>query len=216
MIPPPHLEILVATRNPGKISEIQAALCRLRVKLRYLDEFPNIVAVNEVGQNYEQNAVLKAMSYSDQTGVCALADDSGLEVDVLGGMPGVFTSRFAGADASDAERINKLLAALSEYPPKDRSARFICSMALAVCENDEETLITSGTRLLKITEGRCEGLIANTSRGTNGFGFDPVFIPDSYDKTFAELPDEVKAKISHRALAFHAMQAFLSRRLDQT
>ncbi len=216
MIPPPHLEILVATRNPGKISEIQEALRPLRVKLRYLDEFPNIVAVNEVGQNYEQNAVLKAMSYSDQTGVCALADDSGLEVDVLGGMPGGFTSRFAGADASDAERINKLLAALSEYPPKDRSARFICSMALAGCENDEETLITSSTRLLKVTEGRCEGVIGNASRGTNGFGFDPVFIPDSYDETFAELPDEVKARISHRALAFHAMQAFLSRRLAQT
>jgi XTP/dITP diphosphohydrolase len=213
MILRPRLEILVATGNPGKIREIQGALRSLPVKLRYLNEFPNVAAVEEVGQTYEQNAVLKAMVYSYLTGVCALADDSGLEVDALDGMPGVLTARFAGAHASDAERINKLLDALSESPTNERSAHFVCSMALAGYENDEETLITTSSRLLKITEGRCEGVIANSSRGTNGFGFDPVFIPDSYNETFAELPDEVKGKISHRAVALHAMQVFLHRRL---
>ncbi|SRR6266508_5366773 len=216
MILRPRPEILVATHNPGKICEIQGALRHLPVTLRYLDDFPNVAAVDEVGQTYEQNAVLKARSYSTQTGVYALADDSGLEVDALAGMPGVFTARFGGTHASDAERIKKLLAALSEYPPKERSARFACSMALAGYENDEETLITTRPRLLKVTEGKCEGVIANASRGTNGFGFDPVFMPYPFDKTFAELPDEVKARISHRAIALHAMQVFLDRWLAQT
>ncbi len=211
-----RLEILVATRNPGKTREIQEALRSLPFNLCYLDEFPNVAAVDEVGQTYEQNAVLKAISYANQTGMYTLADDSGLEVDALGGMPGVFTARFAGAHASDTERVNKLLAALSGYNTKERSARFVCSMALAGYESDEETLITTSASLLKITEGRCEGVIANASRGTNGFGLDPVFIPDSYDETFAELADQVKARISHRAVALHAMQVFLERRLAQT
>jgi len=212
MILRPTLEILVATRNPGKIREIQEPLLSLPIKLRYLDEFPSVGAVDEVGQTYQQNAVLKAMSYSNQTGVCALADDSGLEVDALGGMPGVFSARFAGVHASDAERVNNLLGALSEYPTKERSARFVGSMVLAGYENDEET-ITTRARVLKITEGRCEGVIANASRGINGFGFDPVFMPCSYEETFAEMSDELKARISHRALALQAMRAFLERRL---
>jgi XTP/dITP diphosphohydrolase len=213
MILRPRLEILVATRNIGKICEIQEALRSLPVNLRYLDEFPNVATVDEIGQTYEENAVLKAMNYSNQIGIYALADDSGLEVDALGGMPGVLTARFAGARASDAERINMLLAALSEYPAKKRSARFVCSMALAGYENDHETPITISARLLKVSEGRCEGVIADTSRGSNGFGFYPVFMTQTYDETFAELSDEVKSRISHRALAIRPMRAFLERRL---
>lgn len=211
----PRLEILVASRNPGKIREIQEALRLSPVKLRYLEEFPNVSPVDEVGRTYEENAVLKAWSYSRQTGVCALADDSGLEVDALGGIPGVFSARFGGDHASDPERINKLLAALSQHSDKKRTARFVCCMVLVGWQPEQETL-NGYSPLLMVTEGRCEGVIAQVSRGTNGFGFDPVFVPAGYDATFAELPDEVKATISHRAQALHPMRAFLERRLAQT
>ena len=211
-----RLEILVATRNPGKIREIQEALRFSPVKLRYLDEFPNVPPVDEVGRTYEENAVLKAVGYSRATGLCAVADDSGLEVDALGGIPGVFSARFGGDHASDPERINKLLAALSQHSDKKRTARFVCCMALVGWQLKEETVNVGNPRLLKVTDGRCEGVIAHASRGTNGFGFDPVFVPAGYDATFAELPDEVKATISHRALALHAMRVFLDRLLAQT
>lgn len=205
----PELEIVVATRNAGKIREIQAALALLPIKLLSLDAFPNISSIDETGQTYRENAVLKALGYASQTGACALADDSGLEVDALNGEPGVFSARFAGPDASDAERKEKLLAALAGYDAKDRNARFVCSMALAgwsagtrLSENDEP-------RLIKVTEGRCEGTIAAGPTGGHGFGFDPLFVPNGYDTTFGELPDEVKSRISHRALALAQMREFL-------
>lgn len=213
MILSPPLEILVATRNPGKIREIQEALRFLPIRLRYLDEFPDVSPVDEVGRTYEENAVLKAMSYSRATGVWAVADDSGLEVDALGGSPGVFSARFGGDHASDRERINKLLAALSQHSDKKRTARFVCCMALVGWQLTEVTVNVGNPCLLKVTEGRCEGVIAHASRGTNGFGFDPVFIPAGHDATFAELPDEVKASISHRALALAALRAFFDHHL---
>jgi XTP/dITP diphosphohydrolase len=213
MILSPRLEILVATRNPGKTREIQEALRFLPIKLRSLNEFQNVSPVDEVGRNYEENAVIKALAYSRQTGVYSLADDSGLEVDALGGMPGVFSARFGGDHASDPERINKLLVALSHHSDKKRTARFVCCMALVGWQQKQETVNMDDPRLLKVTQGRCEGVIAHASRGTHGFGFDPVFVPAGYNATFAELPDKVKATISHRALALHAMRAFLDRGL---
>src|SRR6266542_194384 len=214
MILSPCPELLLATRNPGKISEIQEGLSFLPIKLRYLNEFPNVSPIDEVGRTYEENAVIKALGYSRQTGVYSLADDSGLEVDALGGMPGVFSARFGG-DPSDPERINKLLAALSQSSEKKRTARVVCCMALVGWQPEQETVNTGDPRLLKVTEGRCEGVIAHASRGTNGFGFDPVFLPAGYDATFAELPNEVQATISHRALALLGMRAFLDRELDR-
>src|SRR5882724_712070 len=216
MILNPPLEILVATRNAGKIREIQEALGSLPVKLRNLDEFPNVSSIEEVGQTYQENAALKALGYSKQTRLCALADDSGLEVEALGGMPGVFSARFGGEKASDAERIEKLLATLSEHPDSKRTARFVCCAALAGWQGEEQPMTQANPRLLKITEARCEGNIANAARGTSGFGFDPVFVPEDYSMTFAELPHEVKATISHRALALKAMRQFLDRWLAQT
>ena len=124
-----NLEILIATRNAGKVREIQETLSSLPIKLRYLEEFANVSTVPEDGLTYEENAVLKALGYSRQTGICALADDSGLEVDALGGMPGVFSARFAGEHASDRKRIEKLLMALAEFEGSKRSARFVCCMA---------------------------------------------------------------------------------------
>ncbi len=205
MIDSAGLEILVATSNRGKVREIQEALSSLPVKLRYLEEFGNIVTVDEVGRTYEENAVLKALGYSRQTGLFALADDSGLEVDALGGMPGVFSARFVGEHASDDQRIEKVLTALESSAQK-RTARFICCMAFAGCEAKESQV---EPHLLTVTEGKCEGIIATAVRGTNGFGFDPVFVPSGYTATFAELPSAVKAQISHRALALAAMRDFL-------
>jgi len=204
-------EILVATRNRGKILEIQKALRGSPIKLRYLDEFPNVPAVEEVGRTYEENAVLKAFGYSTATGVAALADDSGLEVDALGGLPGVLSARYGGTQSSDSERIHKLLAAISQCSDENRTARFICSMALVGWEMNSRDMQVRNLHLLKLTEGRCEGVITKAARGTNGFGFDPVFVPAGHNATFAELPNEVKATISHRAQALAAMRAFFDR-----
>ena len=216
MILNPRREILVATRNSGKIREIREALSSLPVKLRYLDQFPNVSSIEEVGQTYQENAALKALGYSKQTGLCALADDSGLEVDALGGMPGVFSARFGGEEATDAERVEKLLTALSEHSDSKRTARFVCCVALAGWQGDEQPMAQTGPRVLKVTKAICDGNIANAARGTNGFGFDPVFVPENYSMTFAELPHEVKATISHRAFALNAMRRFLDGWLAQT
>jgi XTP/dITP diphosphohydrolase len=202
-------EVLIATRNRGKIREIEDALRLLPLQLRYLSEFPSLTSVAEVGQTYRANAVLKAEEYSKLSGVCALADDSGLEVDVLGGEPGVRSARFAGESASDSDRIAKLLQALSGCPDDKRTARFVCSMAFVGWA--PSAMRTSTPQILETTEGICEGLIGHTARGENGFGFDPIFVPHGYNQTFAELGDEVKASISHRALALRSMRVFLKR-----
>ena len=212
----PKPDILIATRNPGKVREIREALRSSPVKLRHLDEFPNVSAIEEVGQTYEENALLKALGYSKQTGLCALADDSGLEVDALGGMPGVFSARFGGEHLSDRERTEKLLVELSQCVDSASAARFVCSMVLAGWGPGEKLADRTEPRLLSVTEGACKGFIINALRGVNGFGFDPVFMPIGYRETFAELPGEVKGKISHRAQALAAMRVFLDRWLAQT
>ena len=216
MIFSPRLEILVATHNRGKVRELREALGSLPVKLRSLDEFPNVLPVNEVGRTYEENAVIKALGYSKQTGVCSLADDSGLEVDCLGGRPGVLSARYGGDQTSDTERIERLLMELSQQADKNRTARFVCCMALAGWQTGEEPIDNAAPRLLTVTKAICEGVIAPSPRGVNGFGFDPLFVPAGYDATFAELSPEVKSTISHRALAFVTMQMFLDHLLAQT
>jgi XTP/dITP diphosphohydrolase len=204
----PNTEILVATRNRGKILEIQEALALLPVKLRYLSEFDDVSTVEEVGQTYEDNAVLKALGYSRQTGVCALADDSGLEVDSLGGKPGVLSARFGGDGTSDYQRIEKLLTALSAGNQK-RSARFVCCMALAGWRSNDHHARGDEPQIFKVTRAKCEGVMATSVRGENGFGYDPIFVPAGYDLTFGELPSQIKSTISHRALALAAMREFL-------
>ena len=215
MIHTRNLALLVATRNRGKIAEIQEALSQLPIKLRYLDEFEEASTVAEVGQTYQENAVLKALGYSRQTGISALADDSGLEVDALGGMPGVFSARFGGDHASDPQRIEKLLAMLSDGDRK-RTARFVCYLALAGWEPAEGHVEGKESGLLRVTSATCEGIIVKAPRGTNGFGYDPVFVPAGYDSTFAELPSAIKNAISHRALALAAMREFLDHWLTKT
>jgi XTP/dITP diphosphohydrolase len=201
------IEILVATRNRGKILEIQEALVSLPLKLRYLEEFASVSPVDEVGRTYEDNAVLKALGYSKQTGLFALADDSGLEVEALNGRPGVFSARYGGG-ASDDQRIEQLLTELS-FKSQKRSAHFVCCMALAAWKPDDDHAAGDGAQIVKVTEAKCEGVITTSPRGDKGFGYDPIFVPAGYDLTFGELPSQLKGAISHRALALAAMRKFL-------
>ncbi|MCY7345490.1 MAG: RdgB/HAM1 family non-canonical purine NTP pyrophosphatase [Pyrinomonadaceae bacterium] len=182
-------EILIATRNTGKIRELEILLADLPFRLRGLNSFSNIFDPEETGATFTENAVLKAKSYSLQTKLLSIADDSGLQVEALNGAPGVFSARYAGEDASDQDRIKKLLGELNEI--RQRRARFVCVMAVADQEGDVKF----------IEEGVCSGTIALSARGAHGFGYDPIFIPDGFSATFGALPNAVKQQISHRARA---------------
>jgi XTP/dITP diphosphohydrolase len=202
-----HLsELLIATSNQGKIAELQSLLDSLPLGLRSLAEFPDITDVEETGTTFSENAILKARAYAGQTGLWALADDSGLEVDALGGAPGVFSARYGGAGLTDGERIERLLEELSQCAPQERRARFICVIAIAA---------PSG-QIVNISTGKCEGQIAHARRGRGGFGYDSVFVPDGYEQTFGELSPEIKQNISHRALALQAARSFLLERFPAT
>jgi XTP/dITP diphosphohydrolase len=202
----PPTEFLIATRNSGKIHELRSLLNPLPLQLRSLAEFPLTTEVEETGTSFTENAVLKAKAYAEQTGLWALADDSGLEVEALNGAPGIFSSRYAGEEASDAERIEMLLAQLSSSGTTRRQARFVCVIAIADPQG----------RIQNISTGECAGRIAQAPRGENGFGYDPIFMPDGHDLTFGELPAEIKKQISHRALALKAARAFLHSNFEGT
>ena len=208
------MELLIATYNAGKIRELERALRGLPITPRYLADFPDISPVDETGKTYEDNAVLKAVAYCERTGLYALADDSGLEVDALDGRPGVKSARFGGENASDADRTAKLLQELLAFEGSERTARFVCFMSLAAAPSTAAG-DTPAPRILNISKGTCEGTIADAPRGTGGFGYDPVFIPTGYDKTFGELSSEIKAELSHRAKALSAMRLFLTQFLGQ-
>ena len=192
-------ELLIATHNAGKFREFVALLASLPLRLRGLGEFPEVPSVDETGATFAENAALKARAYARQTGLCALADDSGLEVDALGGAPGVYSARYAGPEASDAQRMARLLDELAQTNDRERRARFVCVIALAAPQIEGVNLFT----------GQCEGRIAHAPRGTGGFGYDPIFIPEGYAQTFAELPPEIKGSISHRARALAETLLFL-------
>lgn len=193
------LELLIATKNIGKIRELEKLLADLPFVLRNTAEFPDIIEPEETGITFAENAILKAQYYAQKTGIWALADDSGLEVEALNGHPGVFSARYGGADATNDEKIAKLLNELAQTNDKQRLARFVCSMAIS----DEN----GGIRVL--TEGICNGKITSSPKGINGFGYDPIFIPDSFLQTFGELSDEIKQKISHRSRATEKIIDFL-------
>ena len=208
------LEIVVATNNLGKVREIQELLGNLKVKLRFLSDFPQVKQVEEVGSTYEENAVIKALGYFGQTGLPCLADDSGLECDALGGMPGVRSARFSEDASSAQEKSEKLLQALGQIPVGQRGARFVCCMAL-VASGALDLASESDKHSIHVVRGECEGEIALVARGKNGFGYDPIFIPAGYRATFAELPIEIKNTISHRAKALLEMRAFLNHWIDK-
>jgi len=197
-----HSELLIATNNAGKIRELNRLLAELPLRLRQLSEFSQIIEVEETGKTFAENAQLKARLYSRQTNLWTLADDSGLEVDALGGAPGVFSARYAGQNASDEERNARLLAELGQTDEEHRTARFNCAIAL----------YDPATGAMETFEGTCEGRIAGHPRGLHGFGYDPLFIPSGYAHTFGELSDDVKQQISHRARALAAFRLYLNRR----
>jgi len=193
------MEIVIATKNTGKVKEMADILADLPLNLRSLNDFENVVEPEETGADFIENAVLKAQSYARQTGLWALADDSGLEVAALGNAPGVFSARYAGENATNEERIDKLLGELNKTQNENRAARFVCAMAIA----DERGEIRY------IAEGVCDGGIVDAPRGTNGFGYDPIFVPEGFSETFGELSDDVKREISHRARASAKIIAYL-------
>ncbi len=184
------LQLLIATHNRGKLIEYQALFGDLPFELVTLDDVGIRNDVEETGATLAENARLKALTYARQSGLLTLADDSGLEVDVLGGEPGVRSKRYAGANKTDAERNAFLLDKLRAVPPGQRTARFRCVIAIATPAGN-----------LWETEGTCEGAIAFDSRGTNGFGYDPIFHVAERGMRMAELSTAEKNKISHRARA---------------
>lgn len=192
--------LLIATGNPGKFSEIAWMLSELSVELVSLRDFSNVSEAVENGATFEENARIKALHYAGQTGVMALADDSGLEVDALGGAPGIHSAYYAGTHGDDAANNAKLIRALADVPSVRRTARFRCVVALA--KNGD---------VLATADGSFEGLIVDSPLGQNGFGYDPHFRVPELDLTAAQLPAEQKNRISHRARAIRALIPELAR-----
>jgi XTP/dITP diphosphohydrolase len=191
--------IVVATRNRGKLREIVPLLAELGLELHTIDELAPGAELREDGLTFEDNALAKARQAAHATGIPAIADDSGLEVDALGGAPGVHSARYAGAGASDGENNAKLLAALAALPAASRTGRFRCVAAF----------VDPARGLEIVRDGSCAGQILDVPRGEGGFGYDPLFLVPALGRTMAELSLEEKNRLSHRAAAFHALAAAL-------
>ena len=194
----PINEILLATRNSDKVRELAALLGELGVRIRTLADFPTAPEVEEDGATCEANAIKKAREIASATGVPSVADDTGLEVDALGGRPGAFAARYAGENATYEDNCRKLLKELDGVPPIRRTARFVTVAALAMPGG--HTQVATGT---------LAGIIAKECVGSQGFGYDPVFFVPELGRTLAELTAEEKNRISHRAKAFRAMADIL-------
>ena len=192
------MQIVLATRNQHKKQELVALLGDLPIAIRTLDEFPGAPDVIEDGDTCEANAMKKAVEIARYTGLTAVADDTGLEVDALGGRPGVFAARYAGEQASYNDNCRKLLRELREVPRDKRGARFVTVAAIAIPGGK--------TQLVK---GVLEGSIAEEAAGSHGFGYDPVFVVPEYHQTLAQLSPDVKNRISHRARAFTQAKTLL-------
>jgi XTP/dITP diphosphohydrolase len=192
-------EIVLASSNPGKVREINQLLASLDLHVQPQSKF-GVVDVDETGQTFVENAILKARNAAQHTGLPAIADDSGLEVDALNGAPGIYSARFAGAGAGDQANLDKLLLELEGVPEAQRSARFQCLMVFMHHASDPTPLICQGT---------WEGRILRAARGDNGFGYDPVFYVPTHDCSSAELPAAIKNAISHRGQALRQLLAAL-------
>ena len=192
-------ELLIATHNAGKVRELASLLAGVPMKLKNLAGLDGICEIEETGSTFRENAEIKAAGYAIQSGVWSLADDSGLEVAALGGAPGVYSNRYAGEGASDAAKMRKILDQLAAVPDAARDARFVCAMSIA-----DDT-----GKIVFTAEGSCPGTLANQPRGTNGFGYDPIFVPDGFDRTFGELSGDIKQQISHRARAIKEIIRYL-------
>jgi len=191
------VRLLVATGNPGKLREIQALLTGLPLEVASLADVATVEFPPE-GAEYAQNAIVKARVAAGQLGQWALADDSGLEVDGLDGAPGAFSARYGGERLDDADRAAHLIAQLGARPGAQRSARFVCVVALVSASGEVHT-----------ARGECPGTILPAPRGAGGFGYDPIFRPDGFEFSLAELPPGVKDRISHRGLALAQLRPLL-------
>jgi XTP/dITP diphosphohydrolase len=200
------IDLLIATTNAGKFAEVQAHLRDLPLRIRPLDSIVDPPTVVEDGETFEANALKKARTMAEFSGVLTLADDSGLEVDALGGAPGIYSARYAGTEADDDRNNRKLLRELASVPEAERTARFVCALALCAPR-------ISGGREWVARES-CEGLIALTLRGGHGFGYDPLFFFPPLGKTFGEIERDVKASVSHRGKTLAMFAAALPKLID--
>jgi len=198
--------VVLATRNAAKLRELARILGAEdsasrdggeQIRLAGLDEFPGAPDVPETGATFEENALLKARAIADYTGLPAVADDSGLCVDALNGMPGVLSARWAGRHGDDKANLELVLAQVTDVPDTRLGARFVCAAAL----------VASGAEWVVI--GQVEGRLIRAPRGSGGFGYDPIFLPDGFGQTTAEMTAEAKDAISHRGRAFRALTPFI-------
>ena len=197
------MTLVLATENQGKAKEIRSILQEgMRIDIKTLADFPHVKLPPETGTTYRENATQKALTVAKETGHWALGDDSGLEVDALNGAPGIYSARFAGEGATYADNRRKLLDLLGNLPDPKRTARFVCTIALATPEGR-----------IEIVESGVEGRIAKAESGEEGFGYDPIFFLPAYQKTFAELSPEEKNKMSHRGQAVRAAMEILKKEL---
>ena len=192
------MKLFIATSNMNKVKEMREMLSDLDVEILSKEDVGELPEVEEDRGTFAGNALKKAKVMQQEVNLPTIADDSGLSVEALNGNPGVYSARFAGEDATDQENNRKLLGLLSGLEDNRRRAHFVCVMAFIDEDGNEE-----------IVEGKCHGEIGFEPRGSNGFGYDPLFIPDGYKKTFAQLESEVKNKISHRARALEKMKKVL-------
>jgi XTP/dITP diphosphohydrolase len=193
-------DIVLASSNPGKVREINQLLAGMDLRVRPQSDF-GVADAEETGLTFVENAILKARNAAAHTGLAAIADDSGLEVDALNGAPGIYSARYAGSGASDADNLQKLLVELHEVPEARRTARFQCLMVYLRHQSDPTPLICQGT---------WEGRILFEPRGEHGFGYDPVFYVPTHDCASAELAPEVKNALSHRGQALRKLVAALA------
>lgn len=194
-------KVVLASRNPAKLAELHRILAGvpgLDAELVGLEAFPGIGEVAETGATFAANALLKAHAVARATGLPAVADDSGLTADALGGMPGVLSARWSGRHGDDAANLALVLAQLAEVPVERRGAAFVCAAAAVVPEVGE-----------RVVEGRLRGVIKQEPRGSNGFGYDPVFVPVGEERTTAEMSPAEKDAISHRGIAFRRLGPLL-------
>ena len=197
-------EVVLATRNAHKVEELARILrdARLEVTLVGLDAFPDAPDVAETGRTFQENALLKARSIAAATGLPAVADDSGLCVDALNGMPGLLSARWSGRHGDDAANLDLVLAQVSDVPDEHRGAAFVCAAAVALPDGRSD-----------VVAGRLEGRLTRERLGTGGFGYDPVFVPDGERRTTAEMTPAEKDAISHRGRAFRGLVPVLRRLL---
>ncbi len=198
------IQLVVATRNKKKLSEIREILKGINLDLLCIDNYKNAPQVLENGKSFKENAAKKAVKLARFTGKLCLGEDSGLCVDALDGAPGIYSARFSGRDKSDLKNNLKLLRLLKDLPLNKRKARYVCAVALA-----------DKSGLLGVVEGFCSGLIALESKGSAGFGYDPLFYIPKYKKTFAQLGEKIKHKMSHRYYALKKSRRIIEKYIEK-